>query len=110
MTDKEKIRAEIERLKKENETYVDKDYAESQKWHMHGAYHVLFELSNFIDSITEEPVSEDLEKAADNCYYHNHAYARESFIEGAQWQKENLWKPADGDDLPEIDREVIALL
>ena len=23
---------------------------------------------------------------------------------------ENLWKPADGDDLPEIDREVIALV
>ena len=61
MADKEKleaIRAEIERLKKENETYVDKDYAESQKWHMHGGYHVLFELSNFIDSLPEEPVSE----------------------------------------------------
>lgn len=25
-------------------------------------------------------------------------------------KKENLWKPADGDDLPEIDREVIAIL
>ena len=28
----------------------------------------------------------------------------------AKWQKANLWKPADNDDLPEIDREVIALL
>lgn len=28
----------------------------------------------------------------------------------AKWQKENLWKHADGDDLPEIDREVIAIL
>lgn len=28
----------------------------------------------------------------------------------AKWQKENLWKPADCDDLPEIDREVIAIL
>ena len=28
----------------------------------------------------------------------------------AKWQKEHLWKPADGDDLPEIDREVIAIL
>jgi len=28
----------------------------------------------------------------------------------AKWQKENLWKPADGDDLPEIDMEVIAIL
>ena len=25
------------------------------------------------------------------------------------WKVENLWKPANGDDLPEIDREVIAL-
>lgn len=29
--------------------------------------------------------------------------------DGAQWQKENLWKDAQGDDLPEIDREVIVL-
>lgn len=33
-----------------------------------------------------------------------------SFISGAEWVLNNLWKPADGDDLPEIDREVIALL
>ena len=26
-----------------------------------------------------------------------------------KWQNNHLWKPADGDDLPEIDREVIAL-
>ena len=29
---------------------------------------------------------------------------------GAKWQKSNLWKQADGDDLPDIGREVIALL
>jgi len=28
----------------------------------------------------------------------------------AKWQKENLWKHADGDDLPDIDKEVIAIL
>lgn len=38
----------------------------------------------------EEPVSEELDEAADNCYFHNHAYARESFIEGANWQKEQI--------------------
>jgi hypothetical protein len=32
-----------------------------------------------------------------------------SFKAGAQWQKKHLWKPADGDDLPIFDREVIAL-
>lgn len=33
----------------------------------------------------------------------------QAFMKGAEWQNENLWKPADGDDLPEIDREVVAL-
>lgn len=31
-------------------------------------------------------------------------------IDMAEWVLNNLWKSADGDDLPEIDREVIALL
>ena len=85
----------------------------------------------YIDSLQEEPVSEDLEKAANewdakasftpfymalddkgNPYevrqdYTTHA---ESFKAGAEWQKANLWRPTDGDDLPEIDREVVALL
>ena len=30
-------------------------------------------------------------------------------IYGAEWADKTAWKPADGDDLPEIDREVIAL-
>lgn len=47
-------------------------------------------LEMYIDSLQEEPVSEGLEEAADNCYFHNHAYARESFIEGANWQKEHI--------------------
>ena len=68
------------------------------------------EMVDVDDSPKGEPVSDDLEVAADNCYFRNHACARESFIEGANWQKEHLWKSADGDDLPEIDREVIALL
>ena len=33
-----------------------------------------------------------------------------SFISGAEWVLNYLWKPANGNDLPEIDREVIALL
>ena len=31
----------------------------------------------------------------------------EAFEDGAKWKVENLWKPADGDDLPEYDREVV---
>ena len=41
---------------------------------------------------------------------YGHDKVKDAFIAGADWQKEHLWKPADGDDLPEIDREVIALL
>ena len=32
------------------------------------------------------------------------------FIAGAEWAYSHVLKPADGDDLPEIDREVIALV
>ena len=33
-----------------------------------------------------------------------------AWSEMAKWQKEHLWKPADGDDLPEIDKEVVVLI
>ena len=33
-----------------------------------------------------------------------------AFISGAEWILNNLWKPADDNELPEIDREVVALL
>ena len=89
----------------------------------------ILELQNvltFIDSLQEEPISEDLEeeaiKYAKEEYNHkNHATLPDrcrgcytpltyAFKAGAKWQKEHLLKSADGDDLPEIDREVIALL
>jgi hypothetical protein len=73
----------------------------------------------------EEPVSKDLEEAAimyaKEEYNHKnpatlpdrcrgcYAPLMYAFKAGSKWQKENLWKPADGEDLPEIDREVIAL-
>ena len=85
------------------------------------------------------PVSEELEEAsfdyAESCKYDGgeKLLCVEHFKAGAKWQEEkdneekvliykhgfkdckeqmmkNIWKPADGDDLPEIDREVIALL
>lgn len=70
-----------------------------------------------IDSMQEEPVSEDLEEEIDN-YVKRNGYDGLDSIEEvkyianyfAKWQKEHLWKSADGDDLPEYDREVIAIL
>ena len=67
----------------------------------------------------EEPVSEELEEAADeyapdfsNSIASKAAVnaVRDAFKAGAKWKVENLWKPADGDDLPIFNREVIALL
>lgn len=36
--------------------------------------------------------------------------AKRFYEMGVNWQKEHLWKDAQGDDLPEIDREVIAII
>ena len=35
--------------------------------------------------------------------------AEYAFKDGTEWQKEHSWKPADGDDLPEYEREVVVL-
>jgi len=79
-------------------------------------------LSNVQRTIKDwkEPVSEDLISVAKQ-YIDSHVFGNEEdkftrsvlvdmFCSGAKWKVENLWKPADGDDLPEIDREVIALV
>ena len=82
------------------------------------------------NSLTQEPVSDDLEKAAEEYIKYTPRYdieyeleegndpteiecftvdeATAAFIAGAKWKNENLWKPADGEDLPEIGREVVA--
>ena len=51
MTDKEKIRAEIERLFEKA--------GESLGEYRNGAEHTLITLNDFIDSLQKEPVSED---------------------------------------------------
>lgn len=107
MTDKEKIRKEVERLQKELVKEKEKGFGSD----VDDA--CILELQNvltYIDSLQEEPVSKDLEGAAyHNCIDRLSKESIEDFKAGAKWQKENLWKPADGDDLPEIDREVVVL-
>ena len=62
----------------------------------------------------EKPVSENLEKAAVEAFKEIVDDERNSFLEifkaGAEWKKAHNWKPADGDDLPEYEREVIVLI
>ena len=107
MTDKEKIRKEVQRLMNELIQEKEKGYGSDTD------DACILELQNvltFIDSLQEEPVSDELEEAA-NDYAHDllHDDVFLTFKAGAKWQKEHLWKPADGDDLPDIDREVIVL-
>ena len=74
MTNKERILVEIERLRK-------RDYDRL----------ALDKVVKFINSLPEEPVSEDLEKAAED-YADKHptcGLAKRSFVAGAKWQKEN---------------------
>lgn len=62
----------------------------------------------------EEPINEDLGLYINELskQFPEVSFAKLSRIavRVAKWQKEHLLKPADGDDLPEIGREVIALL
>lgn len=59
-----------------------------------------------------------LQKAAHEYACRNHQWLKDalptlagqkSFEAGGKWQLEHLWHDADGDYLPEIDREVIVL-
>ena len=63
-----------------------------------------------VKALQEEPVSEELEEEIKR-YLHK-VYDRDTTVGDvarhfAKWQKEHLWKPADGDDLPEYEREVV---
>jgi len=66
MTDKELIKQEIERLKTQNETYLDKEYAESTKWYKHGAYDICNVILSFIDSLPEDSNVKN-EDSSDEC-------------------------------------------
>ena len=67
------------------------------------------QIMQFIDSLPEEPISEDLEEAAeafyDNCniaksswwdedILHKMSESKETFIAGAEWQKQKMVKDA----------------
>jgi len=130
MTDKvQKIREEVEKLRIKNTEAFDCgcDGTKCAGYDM-----ACDDILSFIDSMQEEPVSDELEKAAEEYIKYTPRYdigyeleegndpteiecftvdeATAAFIAGAKWQKENLWKPADGDDLPDIGREVIVLI
>ncbi len=113
MAREEQIKAEIIR-RKQSWNHSDPQYVA-------GGKDVCDYLLGYIDSLSEAPISEDLEEAAkEAATWHSRVNGNQffpndynKFIAGAEWAYEhpkNLWKDACGTDLPEIDREVIALL
>lgn len=98
MTDKEKIRAKIDRLL--NKEWRLTDSTEGK--YRHEAYKELLE---FIDSLPEEKISDDLEKVceqlAENARKHKAETSspffsqtdyKQGVIDGAKWQKEQMMK------------------
>lgn len=94
MTDKETIRAEIERRIEKHKQWVGNSFGCAEE-----RIEELEDILSVIDSMPEEPVSEDLEEAAKkecrgladpqqilDCYC--------QFIRGAKWQKQQLMKSA----------------
>ncbi len=116
MTDIEKIRAEIDRMRHVRKEACKHSFLTGkQRAEVALEYGLLGKVLDIIYSISKEPVSKDLEEAAkkyaesitDKVGYK--LQLRRAVCYGANWQKRSLWKDAQGDDLPEIDREVIAL-
>ena len=62
MTDKEKIKAEIERLREANKVSEDKEYAQYELDVKCGYDMALDDMLSFINSLYKEPAGEDLEK------------------------------------------------
>ena len=88
MIDKEKICEEVERLKLCTMDEHMKFYSEAAE----AEYNALCNIEYFIDSLQEEPASEDLEEAATK--YAQDKYlpvqTAQSFKAGAEWQKEQM--------------------
>lgn len=117
MKDKaELIKAEIERRKK---FYYDRYTKKGVGCIEESRYEECVELLDFINSLPEEPVSEDLEEAAEKYAYENWqsddyhdgaddglpfdaiGHTEKCFKAGAQWQK-NIDKESISEDLEEV--------
>jgi hypothetical protein len=95
MKDKEKIRAEIEKVKVVIQSYTAPgDFAKGYRM---GQERLLKHFENFVYSMQEVPISEDLEDAAyqyANCFPNNFSMASMAFIKGGKWQKQQIMKNA----------------
>lgn len=98
MTDKEKIRAKIERLRKSYQIkYQELDCTSPEIMSVCAKRNLCQDILSFIDSMQEEPVSEDLEEAAQRynedmswCWEAPKYPHLEAFKAGANWKKERI--------------------
>ncbi len=97
MTDKvQLIKEEIERRINVCEKYSQLNLTESTRIGNHAQLLELCELKDFIDSLPEEPASEDLEEAASKYVREDfHERSRADFKAGAEWQKQQMIKNAE---------------
>ena len=91
MTDKELIKNEIEsRIQECKDSKIDSSYYD-------GLISAFEEVRDFINSLPEEPVSDELEEVAFDNAQKNYkegfrGAAMQAFNEGAEWQKEQMTK------------------
>lgn len=111
MTDKDKIREKVEELQEQAEYNYDICTTQHEMQFWLGEQSVLTKLKEYIDSLQEEPVSEDLEQAAiaaadedmqgrqimeesnENRQLYSRIFRR-GFKAGAKWQKQQMMKDA----------------
>ena len=98
MTQIEIIKAEIERRVNAYQKNFDKADNKIARLSTDGRIASLKSLLTFINSLPQEPVSEDLELAAERyaCRYadskYGHDKIKKAYTAGAQWQKERMMK------------------
>ena len=95
MTDKvQKIREKVAKLQKRAEHNFDISLTENERQFWLGESNVLTLIGKYIDTMQEEPVSEELDKAAIKFSkgWAEWDYASACFKAGAEWQKEQFEK------------------
>lgn len=95
MTDKvQKIREKVAKLQKRAEHNFDISLTENERQFWLGESNVLTLIGKYIDTMQEEPVSEELDKAAIKFSkgWAEWDYASACFKAGGEWQKEQLEK------------------
>ena len=115
LIDKDALVAEIEKCYEYWREKEHNSHSIESEIRMSECQHLLL----MITSLQEEPVIEDLEQAIDNylaTYWggekekQDWPFLKKIAIHFAEWKKNHLWKDAQGDDLPEIDRKVVVLV